>query len=137
MDNIIIKKIWEDEGLIELRITAISEYVTAYQDCYIDVEKLSDISTEICSYSYNYNENCKVQFGEESEEYTPSFSMTILKADMNGRVKIEVNIYVDDSENNHMCCYYIKSELGCLQRFGEELKKLASVSIDDSIQLNN
>lgn len=91
MDNIIIKKIWEDEGLIELKITAISEYVTAYQNCYIDIEKLNDISNEICCYSYDYDKNFKIQFGEDSEEYTPSFLMTILKADMNGRGKVEVN----------------------------------------------
>ncbi len=35
MDNLKIKKIWSDDDLFELRIEACSEFVSAYQKCYI------------------------------------------------------------------------------------------------------
>lgn len=35
MDNLIFKKIWQDEGLLELNIIGMCDYVKARQDCYI------------------------------------------------------------------------------------------------------
>ena len=34
--NILIEKTWSDETVIELKVTAESEFVTAYQYCYVD-----------------------------------------------------------------------------------------------------
>ena len=36
MDNIIIEKFWQDSNLIELQVTAKSEYAQAKQRCYVE-----------------------------------------------------------------------------------------------------
>ncbi len=50
MDNIIFEKVWHDRNLIELKISANCEFASAYQSCYIQDEKLVEISEKICDY---------------------------------------------------------------------------------------
>ena len=50
MDNIIMEKIWEDECMVEIKVTAISQFVTAYQTFYTFEEKLYDIASKISNY---------------------------------------------------------------------------------------
>ncbi len=44
MDNIIFEKIWQDDSFIELKISASSEFASAYQNCYIQDKKLEEIA---------------------------------------------------------------------------------------------
>lgn len=44
MDNIVFEKIWQDKNLIELKISAKSEFVSAYQSCYIQDKNLKEIA---------------------------------------------------------------------------------------------
>lgn len=125
MDNIIFKKIWQDENLIELKISAKSEFVSAYQSCYIQDKKLEEIAEEICNFVENCNVDCYLEFGKKEGNYTPAFSMHILPADKLGHVKIEVDIEIADNDTrSHRCCFYIKSELGLIEKLGMALKKL-------------
>lgn len=125
MDNIIFEKIWQDENLIELKISANSEFVSAYQRCYIQDNILAEIVEKICNYVGNYNENCYLEFGKKEGNYTPAFSMCILPADMSGHVKIEVDIEIADNDTrSHRCCFYVNSELGLIEKLGMALKKL-------------
>lgn len=125
MDNIIFKKIWQDDNLIELKISANSEFASAYQSCYIQDKKLEEIAGTICNFIENYNEACYLEFGKKEGNYTPAFSMCILPADISGHVKIEVDIEIADNDTRlHRCCFYVKSELGLIERFGMALKKL-------------
>lgn len=108
MDNIIFEKVWQDESLIELKISASSEFVSAYQSCYIHDKK-----------------SCYLEFGKKEGNYTPAFTMCIMPADMSGYVKIEVDIEIADNDTrSHRCCFYIKSELGLIEQLGKNLKKL-------------
>ena len=50
MDNLTFEKIWEDDGLIQLRIKANCEFVSAYQDCYIQNTALGNIAEKIIEY---------------------------------------------------------------------------------------
>lgn len=36
MDNIIMKKCWQEDSFIEFEMIAESEYIKAYQICYVD-----------------------------------------------------------------------------------------------------
>lgn len=130
MDNIIMKKIWQDGDLIELKISASSEYVSAYQTCYIQEVKLEAIAEKISQYTFNYNDTYYMEFGNKQGNYTPAFSMCILPADMSGHVKIEVDIEIDDNDTRcHRCCFYVQSELGLIEKLGASLKYLAKEPI--------
>lgn len=125
MDNIIFEKVWQDESLIELKISANSEFVSAYQSCYIQDKKLEEISERIFKFVENYHETCYLEFGNKKGNYTPAFSMSLLPADMSGQVKIEVDIEIADNDTrSHRCCFYVKSELGLIEQLGKALKKL-------------
>lgn len=125
MDNIIFKKIWQDDSLIELKISANSEFATAYQSCYIQDKKLEEIAETICGFIYNYNQSCYLEFGKKEGNFTPAFSMCILPADISGHAKIEVDIEMADNDmRSHRCCFYVKSELGAIEQLGMDLKKL-------------
>lgn len=125
MDNIIFEKVWQDESLIELKISASSEFVSAYQSCYIEDKKLEETAEKICNFVGKYDESCYLEFGKKEGNYTPAFSMCMMPADMSGHVKIEVDIEIADNDTrSHRCCFYVKSELGLIEQLGKSLKKL-------------
>lgn len=137
MDNLIFKKIWQDENLIELKVSANSEFVSAYQNCYIHNMLLEKISEEIQNYVVNYNSPCYLEFGQKKGNYTPAFSMYILPLETSGHTKIEVDIEIADNDaRSHRCCFYIKSELGLIERLGLSLKGLVTASCGEEIRLN-
>ena len=125
MDNIIFKKVWQDDNLIELKISANSEFASAYQNCYIQDKKLEEIAEIVCGFTENHNKACYLEFGKKEGNHTPAFSMCMLPADISGHVKIEVDIEIADNDTrSHRCCFYVKSELGLIERLGMALKKL-------------
>ena len=136
MDNICLEKIWHEDSLIELKITASSDFVTAYQNCYIQSCVLNDISDKICAYVANNEKSCYMEFGHKEGNYTPAFSMKLLAADYSGHVKIEVDIEIDDNiTRSHRCCFYVNSELGLIETFGHSLKILIKGEIGEKIVL--
>lgn len=125
-DNLIFEKIYQDDTLIELKISATSEYVSAYQNCYIQDTDLKDIAEKICNYVDNYRAVCYLEFGHKEGSYTPAFSMKLLPADVHGHVKIEVDVEIDDNDTrSHRCCFYVNSELGLVEQMGKTLKRIA------------
>ena len=134
MDNLKIKKIWSDDDLFELRIEACSEFVSAYQKCYIQKQELINLSEKILNINNYKNNNCYLEFGIKTGNYTPAFSMNILPVDVYGHLKIEVDIEIEDNdERRHRCLFYVNSDLGCVERFGYSLKE--SVEKDDEIEV--
>lgn len=137
MDNIIFDKKWQDEHLIELKISADSEFVSAYQRCYVQDTALVEISEKIQNYIDNYNESCYLEFGHKEGNYTPAFSMNILPADETGHMKVEVDIEIADNDTRiHRCCFYVKSELGLIERLGISLKGLVDAVEGEKVYLN-
>lgn len=136
MDNIIFEKVWQDGNLIELKISANSEFVNAYQSCYIEDNMLTEISKKMCNYVENYNTKCYLEFGKKEGNYTPAFSMCILSADKLGHTKIEVDIEIADNETrSHRCCFFVNSELGLIEKFAKSINNLITSSEGIEISL--
>lgn len=137
MDNIIFEKIWQDDNLIELKITAISKFVTAYQNCYIQASNLKEITRKIISYTNIKDRNCYIQMGEKEGNFTPAFSMKIERIDSRGHLNIEVDIEIADTETRkHRCCFYIESEIGAIDRLGVNIDKLIKAELWTKVELN-
>ena len=129
MDNIIIKKQYQDNDLIELRVTAQSEIICVYQSCYVQDSAIINNANRIIAFSSNYEEDVYLEFGVKTGNYTPAFSMLIMKADSFGYLKIEMDMEIDDNDiRSHRCKFYINSELGLVERFGYKLKALTTTS---------
>jgi len=128
MDNIIFEKIYEEieNDFIELKITGISEYVQAYQTCYVGNESLALCGKRISKYSHNFSKECYVEIGSKEGNFTPAFSMKFYPANSSGHVKIELDIEIyDNKERKNRCCFYIESELGMVENLGKHLQDIA------------
>lgn len=137
MDNIWIEKKWQEDNLIELKISATSEFVTAYQDCYIQDCVLDDISKKIDAYiDENGESDCYLEFGNKEGNFTPAFSMKILSKDSSGHVKIEVDMEINDNDlRMHRCCFYVNTELGLVEMFGRSLRRIITGEIGEEAVL--
>ena len=136
MDNIIFEKIWEDETLIQIKITAISKYITAFQNCYVNKITIEETNKRIKQYIDNYNNDVYIQFGEKIGNYTPAFSMNILKSDIYGHVKIEVDLEIDDTDDrSHRAKFFVVSELGAIEKFRIQFLKILENKIGATISI--
>jgi hypothetical protein len=136
MDNIIVQKVYDEDGLIELKITASSEFITASQYCYIQDSDLKGNADKIMEYSKDFEKSYYIEFGKKKGQYTPAFSLKFLEADTRGHLKIEVDIEIADNEERaHRCCYYVESEIGLVERFGKLMQELVAGEIDTEIRL--
>lgn len=119
-----------------MKIVAASEYVKAYQNCYVEDKALLKIADEICEYINNYHSECYLEFGKKECDYTPAFCMRILPTDKSGHMKIEVDIeIVDNDKHLHRCLFYVESELGLVETLGNELKSLVFADEGTEISL--
>ena len=136
-DNITMEKIWQEGDLLELNIKCSAEYITANQSCYVQSSDLNNICEQIIKCVKQLRQNCYMEFGKKEGNYTPAFSMDIIEISTSGHVKIEVDMEIADNDSRkHRCCFYVKSELGLLEKFGKKLKELIEGSIGDQVILN-
>jgi len=138
MDNILIKKVYVDEGLIELKVDVTSTFVDANQLCYIGDGQLLNCAKEIISFSKKHGYDKYVEFGEKKGNYTPAFSLKFLKANVTGEVKIEIDLEIADSEDrSHRCICFVTSDLSSIERFGNKLCEIVTSEIDHEIRLHD
>lgn len=136
MDNLIFKKIWQDEDLLELNIIGMCDYVKAHQDCYISKKDLEELANKI----KKINDTCEkiyLEFGKKDGDYTPAFSLLIMPKNKNGHIKIEVDMEINDIETRtHRCMFFVNTELGMLEKFSEKMKRIKDLEIGKMICLN-
>ena len=78
-----------------------------------------------------------MEFGKKTGRFTPAFSINFLPAENTGHVKVEMDMEIDDNPNRmHRCCFYVETELGQAERFGNGLKHLADGEIGTEIRLH-
>src|SRR5699024_6095875 len=132
-----IKKSWEDDKLLEIKVRAKSEFVNAYQFCYIQKKDLQMIGDTVVNYVKQNDKDCYVEFGNKKGDHTPAFSLKFLQANGNGHVKIEVDIESDDNDTRlHRSSYYVESELGLVERLVEELIQLSKDNSTKEVDYN-
>lgn len=140
MDTIAFKKIYSeqpDSDLLELEITAVSKYVTAFQCCYLSASDLLSSADKIEQYLRRHHEPRYIQYGEKEGNFTPAFSMNILPADQRGHIKVEVDVEIADHPGrSHRCLFFVETELGMIERFGKQIRSLAWAPVGASIHLD-
>lgn len=134
MDNIIIRKIWQEDNLIELYVIAKSKYAMINQRCYISLEDVIKNTELIKKYVENCENEVYIEFGNKQGNYTPAFSLKLLPIDSHGHLIIEADLEIDDNSIRcHRCIFYIKTELGPIEHFANKLAKIEHLSKNDSI----
>ena len=137
MDNVVLKKKWEDEECIELSIISQSQYVIVNQNCYISKEALAGNSEMIRSYIEGTNEKTYISFGNKEGNYTPAFSMEIMPPNDYGHITIEMDMEIDDNTTrSHRCKFFVRTEMGLLEEFGKGLYSVCNESCGTTLELN-
>ena len=138
MNNLTFEKVWQENDLIELKITAVSKYVQAFQYCYIQRCDLLDIAKKIKCFISDYTNPLYLEFGKKEGNYTPSFAMCLFSEKTTGHIKVEVDVEIDDNfERKHRCKFYVYSELGLIEQLVEKIILVSSKEIGYIASLNN
>jgi hypothetical protein len=64
--------------------------------------------------------------------HAPGFEIKILPFDKHGHIQIEMKMEIND-KNLHYAIFYIKTEIGVLERVGFKLKSLLNMGIGEKI----
>ena len=141
MNNIIIEKIWNDSdivnnGLFEIKLNCINEYININENVYLDKSISKDISKSI----ENYINTNKETFYEINMKkgYTSGFTMKIFPYDLTGHILIEMKMEINDNNDKlHYATFYIKTEIGTLESFGKKIKNISDLAVGEFIKLYN
>ncbi len=112
-----------------------SEFVVINQTCYVSVDDMIKNSNIIKQYIKD-NRRTYLEFGKKDGNYTPAFSMELFPCDDYGHIVSEVDMKIADNETRrHRCQFFIKTELGLLEEFGEKLKSINEMELNECICL--
>ncbi|MBF0786551.1 MULTISPECIES: hypothetical protein [unclassified Streptococcus] len=126
MDNFSLEIIWRDdcEDLLELKIDIVTEFVTMYQYCYISSVDLLNNMKSIERHIEGQSET-RINFGEMTGLYTPSFSMLLYPKKANDDMLVELDLEIaDNDERKHRCQLYVKSKADFWRIFSNNVEKM-------------
>lgn len=131
-NNILFKKIWEDEALVEVEITCVSPRITASCNLYItpgQIEELSDTITGFCK--DNLKNSVCWKYGVKECEDTNYFSICLKPRDLLGHIRAEVYMKIPEWNDSGMYCCIIpvETELGAIELWAGELRQIKKAAV--------
>ncbi|CCV63648.1 conserved hypothetical protein [Alteracholeplasma palmae J233] len=133
MDNLVFDLVWEDETLLEVCVTAITDRIKISQNIYMNQEIIKQLSESINHFINDISKKEYFESGPKVGNYTPAFSIEIKNIGKNSLVCMEVDMEIaDNPERIHRCKFYLYTELGLLERFS---KRILSLQLNRSVGL--
>ena len=122
-DNITLRKIWQDDDVIELTVVCSSPIITATSEIYVSDSLIDELIWA--------NE-------ERGDASTACVSFRFFREDALGHIAIEVFAELDDGGDysKHNCCFFVRTEYGLLMNFCDHLDQLKNGSVGCEIRLN-
>jgi hypothetical protein len=123
MGNIIFEKLEQYDSFMEVEVTGISKFACVNTRVYIADEHLSVLASLVQQFCYDTSSHFYWENGEKGDRTTTSVSLEFVHKDTLGHIVVELYMELDDggSLNKHNCCFYVETELGLLERFGQRL----------------
>ena len=139
-DNIIFRKVWEDDCLIELRVTCTSSAASVISNIYVSDDSINELICKIRQFLYskdNDETSSWTSIGSEDGSVA-CVSLRFLKKDTLGHIAVEVFADIDDggSRAEHHSCFFVNPEYGLLMSFCNRLVQLKENPAGYEIQLN-
>ena len=135
MDNIIIKKIWEDSEFFEVNIGFSSDNLTTNIDVYVTNDIINNISKTMILFLEEKN-SCYFEIVEKNDDY-PYIRINFDKIDSHGNAVL--NVYIEynseDFDNRFYCFFPMYIEHGLLYSFGKRIKKLNEMSVGEKVSI--
>ncbi len=138
-DNIILKKIWEDGDIIELKAICSSSIVTIESQIYVSALLIDELIYQIKEFLYGNIDEGSWENEERGDSSTTCLSFRFINKDRLGHIHIEVYAELDDggSYDKHNCCFFVNTEYGLLMDFCDSLIRLKNGSVGCEISLNH
>lgn len=138
MDKISIQKIWSDADFFEIEVYAQSELICSKVNSYTTAAAINELALHLISFPENSHDKYIWKNGIKGDESTPFISLEFWCKDELGHIVVEVYMEIDDGApySRHNCCYFINTEVGLLNRFGNGLLSLNNAEVGKKITLN-
>ena len=136
MDNICLKKSWQEDNFFEIEFTCVSRHIKCMSKIYVSCEDLDNLIVQLSMF-LDRKKSSFWECGERGNETLPCISFEFIYQDKLGHVKIEIFTELDDggSLDKHTVCFYINSEIGLLYQFKEKIESFGKISIGEEISL--
>lgn len=112
-DNIIIEKIWQDNGFFEAKVQCSSEMITASANVYISDDQIDALEKQLSTFLNNRKiEKVYWESGELGDQSPACVTFLFFRPDSLGHICIEVFLELDDGGkfSKHNCCFYVHAE---------------------------
>ena len=138
-DNIIFSKIWEDDGLIQLKVVCSSSVATITTEIYVSDDLIDELIFQIKQFLDGNIEEGLWANEEKGDNSTACLSLRFFNKDKLGHINIEVYAELDDGGNysEHNCCFFVETEHGLLMNFSERLDRLKNRPAGCEVRLND
>ena len=130
-DNIIFSKVWEDDCLIELRVTCTSSAASVISNIYVSDDSINELICKIRQFLCSKD-------NDETSSWTSIGSEDGSVACVSLRFLKKVFADIDDggSRAEHHSCFFVNTEYGLLMSFCNRLVQLKENPAGYEIQLN-
>lgn len=137
-DDIIFKKIWTDNDIIEVVVICSSSVITVTSKIYVSNSLIDELIYQIRQFLDESIEEGMWENEDRGNDSPACISFRFLKKDRLGHIIIEVYAEIDDGGGytNHNCCFYINTEHGLLLNFCDDLIKMKNCPEGFEICLN-
>lgn len=132
-----IERVWEDSDYFEINVIAQSEFVCASTKSYTTESSINELTWNLITFPKNSAHRYIWENGNKGENSTPFVSFDFRCEDKLGHIIIEVYMEIDDgaSYDKHNCCFFIRTEIGALNKFGQSLSLLNERGIGQKVIL--
>jgi hypothetical protein len=132
-----IERVWEDIDFFEIEITAQSDLICAKTRSYTTAISINELALQLASFPRNLADKYIWKNGTRGDDSTPFISLEFWCEDNLGHILIEVYMELNDgaSYNKHNCCFFVKTEISLLNRFGKSLVSLNQPGIGKKVTL--
>ena len=137
IDNIKIKRIWQDDDFFEICITCNNQIITASTEVYVTDSGIDQFKNEIEQFLGLEKSEVLWKSGERGDSSTPCVEFRVFTKDSSGHVLIECFMELNDggSLEKHNCCFFVNAELGMLYDFSSKIDELKRPELGVSISL--
>ena len=137
-DNIIFRKTWQDDDVIELKVVFLSSVATVTSKIYVSDSLIDELIFQIKQFLDGNNEEGLWANEDRGNASTACVSLRFFRKDKLGHIVIEVFAELDDGGDyaEHNCCFFVSTEYGLLMNFCESLVQLKKNPVGYKIQLN-
>ncbi len=138
MDDIIFKKVWEDEVMFEVNVLVKTERMNVNQNFYMTEEILNKLCESLSEYSLHHNEEKEIIISHNVSDDYPIVKMKLLPADEIGNVSIDIYFAYDEHVGYiYYCNSIVETNLSHLSILSEKLKYLLYEDLGYKVYLNS